>query len=77
MENPLLATNKSAVIQGNSVVIDFKSKEEAEEAFKKLLKDSVNINFIFVIINNIIFLDIEFCIYINCNSDGYSYIDVL
>jgi len=40
LENPLLATNKSAVIQGNSVVIDFKSKEEAEEAFKKLLKDS-------------------------------------
>jgi len=40
LENPLLSTNKTAVIQGNSVVIDFKSKEEAEEAFKKLLKDS-------------------------------------
>lgn len=44
MENPLLSNNKSAVIQGNSVVIDFKSKEEAEEAFKKLLKDSVSNN---------------------------------
>ena len=55
MENPLLATNKSAVIQGNSVVIDFKSKEEAEEAFKKLLKDSVNIYFIFIIIIIIFF----------------------
>ncbi|ORX60771.1 hypothetical protein BCR36DRAFT_314557 [Piromyces finnis] len=40
VENPLLSSNKSAIIQGNSVVIDFKSKEEAEEAFKKLLKDS-------------------------------------
>lgn len=40
IENPLLSANKTAVIQGNSVVIDFKSKEEAEEAFKKLLKDS-------------------------------------
>jgi pre-mRNA-processing factor 40 len=39
-ENPLLSNNKSVIIQGNSVVIDFKSKEEAEEAFKKLLKDS-------------------------------------
>ena len=43
-ENPLLSNNKSVIIQGNSVVIDFKSKEEAEEAFKKLLKDSVSVN---------------------------------